>query len=110
MKEKYLKEKARYAFIREKTKLLRERPRHTFDVPGHFAVQEPEQEKESSAADQVQRAAEYAAHSILLFAKRHMVLTCAILARTVSFTLSSRVMSSLATFQTSIPYTLSYRF
>ena len=70
MKEKYLKEKARYAFIREKTKLLRERPRHTFDVPGHFAVQEPEQEKESSAADQVQRAAEYAAHSILLFAKR----------------------------------------
>ena len=38
MKEKYLKEKARYAFIRERTKQLKERPRHTFDVPGHFAV------------------------------------------------------------------------
>ena len=70
MKEKYLKEKARYAFIRERTKQLKERPRHTFDVPGHFADQEPEQEEESSAADQVQRAAEYAAHSTLLFAKR----------------------------------------
>ena len=70
MEKKYLKEKARYAFIRERTKQLKERPRHTFDVPGHFAVQEPKQEEESSAADQVQRAAEYAAHSTLLFAKR----------------------------------------
>lgn len=38
MEKKYLKEKARYAFIRERTKQLKERPRHTFDVPGHFAV------------------------------------------------------------------------
>lgn len=70
MEKKYLKEKARYAFIRERTKQLKERPRHTFDVPGHFTVQEPGQEEESSAADQVQRAAEYAAHSTLLYAKR----------------------------------------
>ena len=70
MEKKYLKEKARYAFVREKTKQLKERPRHTFDVPGHFAAQEPEQQEESSTADQVQRAAEYAAHSTLLFAKR----------------------------------------
>ena len=70
MKEKCLKEKARYAFIRERTKQLKERPRHTFDVPGHFAAQEPEQEEESSAADQVQSVAAYAAHSTLLYAKR----------------------------------------
>lgn len=70
MEKKYLKEKARYAFIRERTKQLKERPRHTFDVPGHFAVQEPKQQEESSAADQVQSVTAYAAHSTLLFAKR----------------------------------------
>ena len=70
MEKKYLKEKARYAFIRERTKQLKERPRHTFDVPGHFAAQEPEQEEESSAADQVQNTAVYIVHSTLLFAKR----------------------------------------
>ena len=41
-----------------------------FDVPGHFAVQEPEQEEESSAADQVQNTALYTVHSTLLYAKR----------------------------------------
>lgn len=70
MEKKYLKEKARYVFIREKTKQLKERPRHTFDVPGHFAVQEPEQQEESSAADQVQNTALYTVHSTLLYAKR----------------------------------------
>ena len=70
MKEKYLKEKARYAFIRERTKQLKERPRHTFDVPGRFAVQEPEQEEEISATDQVQNTAVFTVHSTLLFAKR----------------------------------------
>ena len=70
MEKKYLKEKARYAFIREKTKQLKERPRHMFDVPGHFAVQEPEQQEESSAADQVQNTAVYTAHSTLLYANR----------------------------------------
>ena len=62
MEKKYLKEKARYVFIREKTKQPKERPRHTFDVPGHFAVQEPEQQEESSAADQVQNTALYTVH------------------------------------------------
>ena len=70
MEKKYLKKKARYAFIRERTKQLKERPRHTFDVPGHFAAQEPEQEEENSAADQVQNTAVYTVHSTLRFAKR----------------------------------------
>lgn len=70
MEKKYLKEKARYAFIRERTKQLKERPRHTFDVPGRFAVQEPEQEEETSAEDQVQNTAVYTVHSTLLYAKR----------------------------------------
>ena len=70
MEKKYLKEKARYVFIRERTIQLKKRSRHTFDVPGHFAVQEPEQEEESSAADQVQNTAVYTVHSTLLYANR----------------------------------------
>lgn len=68
MEKKYLKEKARYAFIRERTKQLKERPRHEVDVPGPSDARE--QEEENSAADQVQNTAVYTVHSTLLYAKR----------------------------------------
>lgn len=33
-RKRFIKEKARYAFIRERTRKIRERPRHRIAVPG----------------------------------------------------------------------------
>lgn len=68
MEKKYLKEKARYAFVRERTKQLKERPRHEVDVPGPSDARE--QEEENSAVDQVQGAAKYAAYRTITNAER----------------------------------------
>ena len=68
MEKKSLKEKALYAFIRERTKQLKERPRHEVDVPGPSDARE--QEEENSAVDQVQGAAKYAAYQTLTHAER----------------------------------------
>lgn len=68
MEKKYLKKKARYAFVRERTKQLKERPRHEVDVPGPSDARE--QEEENSAVDQVQGAAKYAAYRTITNAER----------------------------------------
>lgn len=58
-----IKEKARLAFIREKASQMKDKSRHSYPVPGPFAVidsarvlehHDPEQEENSSAADSIE--------------------------------------------------------
>lgn len=57
-----IKEKARLAFIREKASQMKDKSRHSYPVPGPFAVidsaraiehYDPEPEENSSAADSI---------------------------------------------------------
>lgn len=78
MDRKQVKEKARYAFIREKANQIQEKSRHKYSVPGAFTVigrardikqYGSDTEESNSATDSLERATISAAHRVLRSAR-----------------------------------------
>ena len=78
MDRKQVKEKARYAFIREKANQIQEKSRHKYSVPGAFTVIDrardikqygSDTEESNSATDSLEGATISAAHRVLRSAR-----------------------------------------